>query len=171
MIKFLFLLLTLSTYLLAHPHTFIDVYPTIKKETPKFINIKWKFDEMTSSILIMELDSNMDGKIDPGENKYIEREYFSMLKPYGFYTTKYIKGKKHTIRPKNFKATIEGVRLCYSFDIKFQAELKDIYFEFADPDMFNALVLKKEFVDAKGFNIKIIGVDKEFYYGYRLEFK
>jgi ABC-type uncharacterized transport system substrate-binding protein len=170
MIRFLFLAL-LCTSAFSHPHTFIDVYPSIKKEAPKLINFKWKFDDMTSSILIMELDSNMDGKIDAAENKFIEREYFPLFIPYSYYTFIVVNGKKQKTKPKNFQASIEGDKLCYAFDIELDAELKDIYFEFGDPDLYNALVLKKEFIDAQGIKTKVSGVDKEFYYGYRLEFE
>jgi ABC-type uncharacterized transport system substrate-binding protein len=169
MIKYIFLLF-LYTCVFSHPHTFIDIYPSVKKDNPKLINIKWKLDEMTSSILIMELDSNMDGKIDLKENKFIEREYFSMFKPYSYYTFIFIKGKKYPTEPKNFKASIEDNRLCYSFDIEFEVNLKNVYFEFGDPDLYNALILKDEFVDFEGLSAKITGVDKEFYYGYKLEF-
>jgi len=169
--KKLILFLIISTSLLSHPHTFIDVYPTIKKDKANAINFKWKLDEMTSSILIMELDKNMDGKIDDKENKYIEDEYFSMFVPYSYYTYMFVKGQKLNLpTPKNFEATIEDHRLCYAFDIYIDAQLKDIYFEFGDTDYYNALILKDEFVDAKGIKTKITGVDNDFYYGYKLEF-
>lgn len=170
MIKYIFLLLLYSCAF-SHPHTFIEVYPTIKKDKSKLINFKWKLDEMTSSILIMELDSNMDGKIDSKENKFIEREYFSMFKPYNYYTFIFVHGKKHPTKPKNFQASIEGNRLCYAFDVNLEASLKDIYFEFGDPDFYNAMVLKDEFIDADGLNANVTGVDKDFYYGFKLEFK
>jgi len=170
MIKFILFLLA-STLVFAHPHTFIDVYPTIKKENPKTISFKWKLDDMTSSILIMDLNSNMDGKFDAKENRFIEYEYFSMFKPYDYYTFIHVNGKKQPTNPKNFKASIEDNRICYSFEITIDADLKDVYIDFGDPDFFSALVLKKEFIDAKGIKTKVTGVDNEFYYGYKLEFK
>ncbi|QKF77452.1 DUF1007 family protein [Arcobacter defluvii] len=39
----------------------------------------WKFDEMTSELLIMEFDENCNGKIDEKEQKYIKENYFQMV--------------------------------------------------------------------------------------------
>jgi ABC-type uncharacterized transport system substrate-binding protein len=171
MIRLLFFLL-ITTLLFSHPHTFIDIYTTIKKDNPNIINFKWKLDEMTSSMLIMELDKNMDGKIDKKENRYIEDEYFSMFKPYSYYTFMFINNKKVKLpEPKNFKASIEKHQLCYAFDIEIKSDIKNIYFEFGDIDYYNALILKDKFIDAKGLKTKVTGVDNDFYYGYKLEFK
>ena len=63
----LFLLLTITLF--AHPHTFIEVYPTLEVKDSKFekIHFKWVLDEMSSTILIMELDANGNGRIDKKE--------------------------------------------------------------------------------------------------------
>ena len=55
----------------AHPHTFIDLYPTlhVKGDTIVKTEFKWKMDDMTSAMLIMEFDVNGNGKIDKEENK------------------------------------------------------------------------------------------------------
>ncbi|MEA1955704.1 MAG: DUF1007 family protein [Campylobacterota bacterium] len=168
--KFLLFLL-ITTSLFSHPHTFIDIYPTIKKDKPNTINFKWKLDEMTSSMLMMDLDQNMDGKFDANEIKFIEDEYFSMFIPYSYYTYIFINGKKQKLStPKNFNATIENHQICYAFDIKLPAKLENIYFEFGDTDFYNALILKDKFINTPNIKTKIIGVDNDFYYGYRLEF-
>lgn len=127
---------------------------------------------MTSSILIMELDTNGNGKIDKRENTYIEKEYFSMFESYNFYT--YIKNGTQTIKqidPKNFKATIENNKLCYSFDIQGDFNTKTTSFEFGDSDFYVAMVLKDEFLNIEGAKAKTSGVDNDFYYGYKLEFQ
>ena len=69
MIRKIIMVSILNIYLLAHPHTFIEVYPTIKVKGNKITNfhLKWKMDEMTSSMLVMEFDQNGDGKIDKKE--------------------------------------------------------------------------------------------------------
>ena len=168
----LFLLLTITLF--AHPHTFIEVYPTLEVKDSKFktIHFKWVLDEMTSTILIMELDTNGNGVIDKKENDYIEKEYFSMFKPYSYYT--YIKKDSKNIKlpaPKNFKATIEKNRICYSFDIDGDFNTKNTVFEFGDSDFYVAMILKDKFVTIRGATAKSLGVDNDFYYGYRLEFK
>ena len=172
--KTILLYILFLTSAFAHPHTFIEVYPTINVKDSKFstVNFKWVLDEMTSTILIMELDSNANGKIDENENKYIEEEYFSMFETYNYYT--HIKQNSKNIKqikPKNFKATIENNRLCYSFDIDGDFDIKNTVFEFGDSDYYVAMVLKQEFVSVNGAVSKISSVDNELYYGYKLELK
>ncbi len=160
--------------LFAHPHTFIEVYPTIKvkDDSSSVVNFKWVLDDMTSTILIMELDRDGNAKIDEKENAFIEKEYFSIFENYNYYTF-VIVDKKAVKFPQveNFRATIENNKICYSFDIELKYNMKNIVFEFGDSDFYVAMVLKKEFVDAKGFDVKVTGVDNDFYYGYRLELK
>ena len=167
----LFLLLTITLF--AHPHTFIEVYPTLEVKDSKFktIHFKWVLDEMTSTILIMELDANGNGVIDKKENNYIEKEYFSMFKPYSYYTYVKIDKKVINFKPKNFKATIENNRICYSFDIDGDFNTRNTVFEFGDSDFYVAMILKDKFVTIKGSKAKTTGVDNDFYYGYKLEFK
>ncbi len=172
--KSLYLLVLFTLTLFAHPHTFIDVYPTMVVKDGKADNIRitWKIDEMTSSMLIMDVDTNGDGKIDSKESKYIEENYFNIFADYNFYTYLIIKGKKVELpTPTNFVATIENHRVCYSFDLKYNYVVKNMAFEFGDTDMYTAMVLKDEFTNIAGAKAVVSGVDNDFYYGYRLELK
>ena len=169
----LILLLLISTFLFAHPHTFIDVYPTIKVKNNKitYLRFRWEIDEMTSSMLIMDIDQNGDGKIDDKENKYLEENYFNVFADYDYYT--YIKVKNKTIKfPKitNFKASIKNHKVCYAFDVDLKTDISDTVIEFGDSDFYVAMMLKDEFVTVSGAKVKTSGVDNDFYYGYRLEF-
>ena len=158
----------------AHPHTFIEVYPTLHVEDKKITNIhfKWVLDEMSSTILIMELDSDGDGKISKNENDFIEKEYFSMFEDYGYYTFIKVDSKLiSTPKPKNFKATIENNRICYSFDIEKDFNIQNTIFDFADTSYYVAMVLKEEFLTLDGATAKIARVESDDYYGFRLELK
>ena len=160
--------------LFSHPHTFIDVYPTVKvqSDSVSVVNFKWVLDDMTSTILIMELDRDGDGKINEKENAFIEKEYFSIFKGYDFYTYAKVDGKSiELLEPENFRATIENNKICYSFDIKLNNNIKNTVFEFGDSAYYVAMILKEKFVDAKGLSVKITKVDNDIYYGYRLELK
>ena len=119
----------------------------------------------------MELDQDGDGRINEKENNYIEKEYFSMFEGSSYYT--HLKSGSKLLplpEPKNFKATIENHRLCYSFNLDGAFDIKKTLFEFGDSDFYVAMVLKDEFVTIKGANAKVTGVDNDFYYGYKLEF-
>jgi len=164
----------LATTLFAHPHTFIDVYPTIKVKNNKIVSLhfKWVMDEMTSSMLIMDFDQNGDGKINSKENFFIYSSYFVSLSDYDFYTTVKINGKVVKLpKPKNFKATIENHKICYSFDIKQEYNIKNTIFEFGDPDFYVAMLLKDKYVKIQGAKAKVSEMDNDFYFGYKLEFQ
>jgi len=167
--KMLNLLILLSTVLYAHPHTFIDVYPTLikDKEYVKQLDVKWLMDEMTSSMLVMEFDQNGNGKIDKSENDYIEKNYFLSLEDYGFYTDLPCRYKV-----SNFKAYIVKNRIEYDFSIIPFKKLKVKGFEvkFYDEDFFVAMQLKKEFVTQK-IPHKVEDLDGDWYYGYKITYK
>jgi ABC-type uncharacterized transport system substrate-binding protein len=162
------------TELFAHPHTFIDVYPTIKVKEHhiEFLNFKWKIDEMTSSMLIMDIDQDGDSKISSKESEYIRDNYFNVFKDYGYYTFIRSSGVKvGKFIPKNFVATIEENRVCYSFDIDLNVDIDNFSIEFGDSDFYVAMILKDKFIDVSGATANSFGVDNDFYYGYKLELK
>jgi len=173
-LKSLLILFLLHITLLAHPHTFIDVHPTIKVEdgTTTSIHFKWVFDEMTSAMLIMDVDTNGDGKISTKESSTIYSNYFISLEDYGFYTHIKLNSKEINLpEPKNFKASVENNRLCYSFEIPGSYEINKTLFEFGDVDLYVAMVLKKEFVTVSGAEAKISDLENDTYFGYTMELK
>lgn len=173
--KLFFLLFFLTLSLYAHPHTFIDVYPTItfnKNGIAKKIHFQWKIDEMTSAMLVMDVDTNGDGKLDKKESKFIEENYFNVFIDYDFYTFIKVDGKNIPFPvPKHFVASIENNKVVYAFDIYGNFSKDHIAIEFGDTDFYVAMVLKKKFVTIKGADVKVLDVDGDFYYGYRMEFK
>jgi ABC-type uncharacterized transport system substrate-binding protein len=172
MIKILIFLILSIKILFAHPHTFIEVYPTIEVKNNKTtkIHFKWMLDEMTSSMLIMEFDQDGDGKINKKESFFVYGSYFTSLRDYNFYTDIKVNGKTQIFpKPKNFRATIEKNKICYSFDIEENYSIKDLKFDFGDEDFFVAMILKDKFTNIKGAKAKVSDLDNDFYFGYRLE--
>lgn len=169
---YLFIFLPLFTF--AHPHTFIDVHPSIEIKDKNAIKIhfKWVIDEMTSSMLIMETDFDGNGKYDKKENENLRKNYFSSLVEFGFYTQINFNNKyQDKIIPKNFQGSVENHKLCYSFDVELSYAIKGLAIDFADKDFLVAMILKKEFVKISGAKPKISNLDNEYYFGYRLEFE
>ena len=159
-------------FLFAHPHTFIDIFPTIKHKnnTITTIHFDWKFDAMTSQLLLMEFDPNMDGKIDKEENEYIFINFFERLEDYGFYTDIRINKKAIKTKPINFTASIDKEqRIVYGFDIDINTPKDKLYIDFYDEESFTAFMLKKEFITSNT-PFKIVDVDNDFYFAFRLEF-
>lgn len=165
-----FLLITIfASTLLAHPHTFIEILPTIsaKNTTIEKIHIKWRLDEMTSQLLVMEFDQNMNGKIDKKELIYIKENFFDSLEKYNYYSYIKINNKSVPTKPKNFKASIEKqMFVIYEFDLILNANKNDLQIDFSDDEMFTGFILKKEFVKSD-LKYKVVGND---YFAYRLVF-
>lgn len=161
-----------TSTLFAHPHTFINVYSAVKSkgQTIKSIHFNWELDEMTSSMLIMEFDQNLNGRIDKNELDYIKQNYFNSLSDFNFYTDIKIADKMIRTEPEYFKANIKDNKIYYSFDVKIEALKNDIAIEFYDKDRFVAMIVKDEYIKSD-IEYKILEVDNDFYFAYRLEFK
>ena len=150
--KTLFIINFLICLTYAHPHTFIEVFPTIniKNEKISNIHVKWVIDEMTSSMLIMDLDNNQNGKMDKKEVSYAYENYFASLANYGFYTTIFTKNNKELIKPINFNAKIKDEKLIYCFDIQKEYETNKFKINFFDKDLFVGFIIKSNFITIKG---------------------
>ena len=154
--KLIIILLLLPSYIFAHPHTFIEVEPSIeiKDEKIQRFHLKWTLDEMTSMMLIMELDINNDGKFDKSENEYIYENYFKSLSEQNFYMDIDSKEKKLIIKTKNFQALIEKNRLVYSFILDGKMDVKNLKIDFYDEDLFVGMIIKKEYIQIAGIEKK-----------------
>ena len=165
-IKLIFLI-SLFTNSYSHPHTFIEVEPTVQinKNNIEKMHIKWTLDEMTSMMLIMELDSNGDGKFDKNENKYIYENYFSALEEQNFYTRIIIEQQELYIKPFNFKASIENDRLIYAFDILNILDINNLKIDFEDEDLFVGMMLEKNYITINGIKKENINQIKKDIFG------
>lgn len=171
--KKVILVLLFFSNLFAHPHIFIDIHSNISttkdKSTVKFV---WKIDEMNSSVLIMESDTNLDNIIDESENKYIYENFFLTLEEFNFYTDIKVNGKSQKFpKVKNFKAYIENHRLCYSFELPKKYDIKNTTFDFGDNDFFVSFMIRNNFIKSPNIKTTITEVDNDFFLGYKLEFK
>ncbi|MEA3353243.1 MAG: DUF1007 family protein [Campylobacterota bacterium] len=172
MFKYLIIFFLYLNISYAHPHTFIEVYPTILVEDKKvkFIKFNWIMDEMSSSMFIMEFDQNGDGNIDEIENNYVYNNYFLTLKNFNFYTNINIKGENIPFpNIKEFKSTIQDNRINFIFSVVPNIDINNTSIEFFDNDYFVAMILKEEFVISNAQSVKVKDIDGDFYFGYRLE--
>ncbi len=159
--KYLLSILIFTTLSFAHPHTFIEVYPTVysKNKNIDKINIKWVIDEITSMMLIMEFDVNGNGKIDKDENQFIHDNYFASLEQYNFYMD--IQSKKSTslpVIPENFKATIKDNKIVYNFDIQEVVKIPNIKINFKDETLFVGMILKEEYINIASNDKKLTNI-------------
>ena len=157
--------LVCSLSLNAHPHIFIDIklIPDVEKVT-----IVWTFDAMSSAMLIGDYDKNKDKQLSAEEIAIIDKEHFKTLAPYSYFM-RFFDGKNENevTHTQNFHATIEKKRLVYSFCIPTLAN-KSYELRFFDPEMYVAMILKKEgLMCSKHFTCKTQGYDADFYYAYK----
>ncbi|MEA2111824.1 MAG: DUF1007 family protein [Campylobacterota bacterium] len=166
--KQLFFLL-FGTFLSAHPHCFIDVHPTLNKDS---LTIRWVLDEMSSQMMIMDYDSDGNGKFSEAESKLLFEDTFKSLIKYEYYTYFY-SGSKQIATPEvtSFLATIENYQLNYYFTLPLPDMVSSI--EFFDDELFTAYILEKDFITVsdtdKKVSLKKLDGDRTF--GYKLELK
>jgi len=155
-----------SIILSAHPHCFVDVYPTLTKEQ---VTIRWVFDEMSSQMLIMDFDADRNGKLSEEESAMV-KESFSGLKEFEYYTY-FFRGEEKLPTPPSdsFLATIEGYKVNFYFTLKLPKGTTII--KFYDEEMFSAYILNETFVreanPTKSYRLKKL--DGDYFFGYILE--
>ncbi|QOG12827.1 DUF1007 family protein [Arcobacter sp. FWKO B] len=174
-----FLLTTIFVY--AHPHVFVDVKFDIKIEDDEAnIDVYWYFDEMTSQLILMDFDRNRNGKLDESEIKYIEKEAFSHLVDFEYYTFAYQNGSQLTLsKPTNFTVYIEKFKVVYKFNLTTKIDLskKNLKIGSFDDDMGMAFGLDKNTkVATNNQNIKLSSIssireDMDFYIAHMLLIK
>jgi ABC-type uncharacterized transport system substrate-binding protein len=157
-----------STVLYAHPHCFIDVYPTINK---KSIKLKWVFDEMSSQMLCMDYDKDMNGNISHNENYKLEKEAFSLLERYSYYTYFFSKQKRlKTPKYISFQASIKNNKLIYVFTIPRPSQATSI--KFYDEEMYTSFILKQEHIKKANPSkkYKFYQLNEDYFVSYELIF-
>ena len=60
--------------------------------------------------------------------------------------------------------------MIYLFDVEINSDKNSVYIDFYDSENFTAFILEKRFVTGNLF-YQVNGIDKDFYYSRRLEFK
>jgi ABC-type uncharacterized transport system substrate-binding protein len=165
--KTVFLILFSPLLLFAHPHTFIDVHPTLKEES---ITLAWVFDEMTSQILMMDFDTDHDMELDAQESERIYANNFASLYSFEYYTYLYRGAMKlPTPEAHAFSASVRNGRVAFAFTLSLPKGVDRIMFY--DEEMFSAFVLKEAFVKKTDpqKRCRIKKLDGDFYFGYILE--
>jgi ABC-type uncharacterized transport system substrate-binding protein len=172
-ITFLFTNITLF----AHPHIFIDIYPKINIQNNKAtsLSLQWKFDQMTSSSLIMKYDRDKDNQLNKKELSRLKKSAIKALKKNNYYLKIVLKDENAKIQKlDNFVVTINKKgRLIYSFDLISNFEVKESNLLFYYKDYYIAFMLKKSLVEPlnKNLNFSVRKVDNERYFGFTMQIK
>ena len=170
-----FLLTNIALY--AHPHIFIDIYPKINIQNNKAtsLSLQWKFDQMTSSMLIMKYDKDKDNQLNKKELSRLKKSAIKALKKNNYYLKIVPKdGNTKIQKLDNFVVTINKMgRLIYSFDLICSFEVKESNLLFYYKNYYIAFMLKKSLLEPlnKNLNFSIRKVDNERYFGYAMQIK
>ena len=177
--KLLITFLLANVVLFAHPHIFIDIYPTINIQNTRAtsLSLQWKFDQMTSSLLIMDYDKNKDGKFNKKETSRIKKSAMKMFKKHNYCLKIIKKDEDKNIKIQkldNFVVTIDKMdRIVYSFDLICSFKVKDSILLFYYKNYYIAFMLKKSTIEPlnKKLDFSIRKVDNAQYFGYAMTIK
>ncbi len=104
----------------AHPHVWINDVTTFLFKDRQLVGIRqhWEFDEIFSSFVIKQHDKNGNGKFDKAENASVQKEAFSNLHNYGYFTHVRVDDQKVPLdKVEGFQATIKKDVLIYDFTL------------------------------------------------------
>jgi len=175
--KLLITFLLTNIVLFAHPHIFVDIYPKINIQNNKAtsLSLQWKFDQMTSSMLIMKYDKDKDNQLNKKELARLKKSAIKSLKKNNYYLKIVLKDENAKIQKlDNFVVTINKMgRLIYSFDLICNFEVKESNLLFYYKNYYIAFMLKKSLVEPlnKNLNFSIRKVDNERYFGFAMQIK
>lgn len=121
------MLMVMGNSSIAHPHVWIytDVEFHMLESKLNFIRVKWNFDEMYSSAIMSESDTNFNGKLEEDEQHAMYLDTFAQ--PEAIYPFMFFDFGNGKVLPKdfrNFSAYVEGDEsLSYEFDVYFEDEI------------------------------------------------
>jgi len=149
----------------AHPHLFIEQQLEIvfDEQGLSGIRVRWKFDDMFSSMVIQDYDVNRNGRFEPSEVRVIENKAFSLVSEYGYFTFIKIDNVPFPIRSiRHFNAGIENHQVIYEFFIPCRVEaaptMKKVSVASYDPTYYTAIMFSDEnpvvLRGADGFDVK-----------------
>jgi ABC-type uncharacterized transport system substrate-binding protein len=176
-LRLLIAFLLTNVALFAHPHIFVDIYPTVNIQNSRAtsLSLQWKFDQMTSSSLIMKYDRDKDNQLNKKELARLKKSAIKALKKNNYYLKIVPKDENAKIQKlDNFVVTINKKgRLIYSFDLISNFEVKESNLLFYYKDYYIAFMLKKSLVEPlnKNLNFSVRKVDNERYFGFAMQIK
>ncbi|MBN1573723.1 MAG: DUF1007 family protein [Deltaproteobacteria bacterium] len=117
------LLVVFSFFVLAddvfcHPHVFIDAELVFVFDDRGLSGVRerWVFDEMFSQDLLVDFDSDEDGRLNVEDISRLRDIFYENTKEYNYFNIITIDGRKHSIdRLKDFTVSIESDCIVYEF--------------------------------------------------------
>lgn len=114
-------------HLSAHPHMWIrgQLIPELGRRGLEGVRVVWDIDELTSSYLILDYDTNGDKVLSPREIAEVEFGAFSHLVEVDYYLFAEVNGKRVSSgRAEDFSAAIREGRIIYEFTVPFPKTIR-----------------------------------------------
>lgn len=141
----LFFLWTVTAW--GHPHSFVDLSVTVEMQGDRVgtLTQKWLYDEMTSSILMMEFDADGNGVLDDAETAFVRENYLDAIIESGYFNHITAGGKAVATPPARFELALEKGRIAYLFIFDYSQVARDLPLavSFYDAENFIAFEMKK----------------------------
>ena len=177
-ILLLFISLINSNYTFSHPHVFIRNRITFIFDQNGLAGMKaeWAFDDMFSSMLILDHDINKNGKFSKDEIEKIKNEAFSNIKNFHYFIYILINGEMFDIKwVTDFYTRIEEGLVIYSFFIPCHVTAgsrhKQIKISVFDRDYYSLISLAEkdpvrfENIDSVDYKYEVVKDARNNYYG------
>lgn len=106
----------------AHPHVFVEAnMEVVIDDKGQFTELRhvWRFDELFSSTLVLDFDTNGNGELEKDELAEISKTIHTSIGEYDFYTA--IRGGKEVINfyePEKLNAYMEDGKMIMFFSIE-----------------------------------------------------
>ena len=119
-----------SVNVYAHPHIFMDCGSAFVfgNEGLSGVRLKWIFDEFYSETIMLDFDVNKNGFLEDKEVRKVEKESFSNLKNFNYFTRLSGSGKDFEVKNvSNFSAVFSSGIVTFEFFIPFEVKSSEQY--------------------------------------------
>ncbi|MEA3347905.1 MAG: DUF1007 family protein [Pseudomonadota bacterium] len=145
-----FILLIPAFTLWSHPHVFL--YSTVKvvfdEKGLAGVQVNWVFDEMFSSMMILDFDKNGNRRFEPSEIESVKKGAFENLRKFDYFMHIKIDGKPFKVKyVKDFSAEISKGKMAYRFfvpcHVRAEKSLKEIKLSIYDSTFYSSVSWQK----------------------------
>ena len=134
----------------SHPHVFL--YSSVKvvfdEKGLAGVQVDWVFDEMFSSMIILDFDKNGNGRFEPSEIVSVKKGAFENLRQFDYFMHIKIDGRPFKVKyVKDFSAEITDGKMAYRFfvpcHVPAQESSKEIKLSIYDSTFYSSVFLRK----------------------------
>lgn len=136
----------------AHPHVFIDymIEPQIENGAIVALKLRWRFDDLYSSLVLDSVDRDHDGKLSPPEIDLIAKRTLSNTEKAKFYSHFALDGGTwQADKAGSFSAEIDGDHVVYVFMLKLPAPARSVTLSAHDPEYYIEMLADKRQTDVR----------------------